>query len=356
MKNNYIYIGRFQPFHNGHLHIINDILEIKNENKCDRLIILVGSANVARDIRNPFTFEERKQMIENALAESLDEKRLSKRDITVHIEPIEDSIYSNNVWLSNVQKTVKKFTSSIDKFFLAGKSKSDTGYLKYFPQYENALSTSTQFNSVTATQIRELYFCQSNQDQKLSFMIPIETYAFMKEFKNLDGGSVYDNLVNEFDYIVKYKNKFKNEPYYRPSVTGDAVVTCCGHLLIITRKTYPGKGLYALPGGFFKESDSSQIATAIRELKEETKINVKDDVLNGYIKSSMDFTDPMRSLRGRILTKAVHICLPDELVLPKIKGSDDAATAFWMPIDDVIDNRHMFFEDHYQIIRCILSI
>lgn len=57
-----IFIGRFQPFHNAHLKVINDILK---EN--DGIIIGIGSSQESRTKENPFSFEERKEMIEDTL-------------------------------------------------------------------------------------------------------------------------------------------------------------------------------------------------------------------------------------------------------------------------------------------------
>ena len=57
-----LFVGRFQPFHNGHLKIVKDLLE-----KVDELIIAVGSSQYSHDADNPFTAGERITMIRNAL-------------------------------------------------------------------------------------------------------------------------------------------------------------------------------------------------------------------------------------------------------------------------------------------------
>lgn len=56
-----LFIGRFQPFHNAHLKVINEIA------KSHRLIIAIGSTNESRTRENPFTEQERKKMIELAV-------------------------------------------------------------------------------------------------------------------------------------------------------------------------------------------------------------------------------------------------------------------------------------------------
>ena len=55
-------IGRFQPFHNGHLHLINQALE-----DCEELIIVIGSAQFNYLYKDPFTAGERIEMIHNTL-------------------------------------------------------------------------------------------------------------------------------------------------------------------------------------------------------------------------------------------------------------------------------------------------
>ena len=57
-----LYIGRFQPFHKGHLSIVKRALE-----ECETLVIAIGSAQESRTKKNPFSFEERKLFIWRSL-------------------------------------------------------------------------------------------------------------------------------------------------------------------------------------------------------------------------------------------------------------------------------------------------
>ena len=57
-----LYIGRFQPFHKGHLSVVREALE-----HCDRLVIAIGSAQESRTKKNPWTFEERRKFIWRSL-------------------------------------------------------------------------------------------------------------------------------------------------------------------------------------------------------------------------------------------------------------------------------------------------
>jgi nicotinamide-nucleotide adenylyltransferase len=92
-----IYVGRFQPFHLGHLHAITDILK-----EVDELIIVIGSAQYSHNITNPFTAGERLVMIRKALMEAgIDESR-------VWIVPVPD-VHLHMMWVSSVVGFTPKF-------------------------------------------------------------------------------------------------------------------------------------------------------------------------------------------------------------------------------------------------------
>jgi bifunctional NMN adenylyltransferase/nudix hydrolase len=78
-----VFIGRFQPIHKTHEAIINNALKYSN-----KVIILVGSSNSPRTIKNPFLGRERIDMI----------KRLYPDDNVTCVE-IQDSPYNENQWV-----------------------------------------------------------------------------------------------------------------------------------------------------------------------------------------------------------------------------------------------------------------
>jgi bifunctional NMN adenylyltransferase/nudix hydrolase len=122
---------------------------------------------------------------------------------------------------------------------------------------------------------------------------------------------------------------------------------------MIKRRAEPGKGLWALPGGYVNaNTDKSVEDAAIRELREETMIKVPAPVLRGNIVRSKVFDAIDRSPRGRIITHAFHIALPDG-ELPKVKGADDAEKARWVPIAEVKSEE--CFEDHWEILQHFLG-
>jgi len=88
------YIGRFQPFHNGHLSMVERIAD-----EVDELVLGIGSADDSHTVRNPFTAGERIMMITKSLVEY---------DLVTYAVPIED-LERNSVWVSHVQSMSPDF-------------------------------------------------------------------------------------------------------------------------------------------------------------------------------------------------------------------------------------------------------
>ena len=90
-------VGRFQPFHLGHLAAVRFALK-----KVDYLYVVVGSAQRSHERDNPFTAGERIEMIKSALdANGVDPSKWMAI-------PIADSD-SHSVWVSSVESMVPKF-------------------------------------------------------------------------------------------------------------------------------------------------------------------------------------------------------------------------------------------------------
>ncbi|MEM2056460.1 MAG: nicotinamide-nucleotide adenylyltransferase [Thermoplasmatales archaeon] len=92
-------IGRFQPFHNGHLWLVDKIVK-----EYGSIIIGIGSAQESHTLVNPFTAGERQYMIQKALESN------SIRDY--YLVPIED-IYRNSLWVSHILSLTPPFDVAI---------------------------------------------------------------------------------------------------------------------------------------------------------------------------------------------------------------------------------------------------
>lgn len=88
------YIGRFQPYHNGHHQMVERIAE-----EVDELVLGIGSAGDSHSRHDPFTAGERIMMITKALVDL---------DLVTYAVPIED-LDRNSVWVSHVQSMSPDF-------------------------------------------------------------------------------------------------------------------------------------------------------------------------------------------------------------------------------------------------------
>jgi len=88
------YIGRFQPYHDGHHSMVAEIAE-----DVDELVLGIGSAGDSHTTHDPFTAGERIMMLTKSLREF---------DMTTYVVPIED-LDRNSVWVSHVQSMSPTF-------------------------------------------------------------------------------------------------------------------------------------------------------------------------------------------------------------------------------------------------------
>lgn len=89
-----VVIGRFQPFHNGHLDLLGMAC-----NKSERAIVILGSAYEPPSARNPFTWDERKDMVTGSM--------LKKHNIKMTFAPISDQVSSDTGWAEEIRCVVR---------------------------------------------------------------------------------------------------------------------------------------------------------------------------------------------------------------------------------------------------------
>jgi len=97
LVNRGLYVGRFQPFHLGHLGAIKEALT-----KVDELVIVIGSAQHSHNLENPFTAGERLVMIQHSLQKA--EVDLDR----VWIVPVPD-MHLHMLWVAAVEGYTPKF-------------------------------------------------------------------------------------------------------------------------------------------------------------------------------------------------------------------------------------------------------
>ena len=339
-----IVIGRFQPFHLAHQKLIEHSLSLAK-----KVIVILGSARSAPAVKNPFTPQMREEIIRACFPNDAD--RLIFR-------AVRDYPYNDHVWTAEIQNIVGEIAEEKEhaKLAIVGFFKDKSSYyLNLFPQwnFEEFYSADKKLLRSNATAIREKYF---TEDETWREFVPETVARYLDVFKQTE---FFPHLKSEFEYVQKYKadTRFIGVPFAPVFLTTDAVVVQSGHVLVVRRRVHPGKGLLALPGGFLAP-DATLEDSAIRELKEETQIKVPAQVLRGSIKNSKAFDYPERSQRGRTVTFAYYIELEPSLKdgLPRVKGGDDAAKAFWLPLSALGEKEDEFFEDHLHIIIFFLGL
>ena len=343
-----VFIGRFSPLHLGHQRVIDIALQ-----RSKKVLVLVGSTNSARTLRNPFKYEERYAMIASQYEAVIENKRLI-------IDGIEDYTYAEDMWIQQVQTKINKNSNGNDVVGLIGCEKDHTSYyLGLFPHLHNV---GVEFKiPLNSTDVRKAVFFQYHgwQDKGPAggneFWDYLDSACAPEVSKMLHGfmyTKVYEEIREEWKWIEDYRAKRQTSNYPVIDVTVDACVVQSGHVLVVKRKHRPGKGLYALPGGFLNVDEPIHYAQ-LRELREETCIDLSDTILRANMVKQEVFSNPKRSDRGRIITHACLIKLQDRKVLPKVKGADDAESAFWLKLSDV--KPEDFFEDHGHIIRYLVG-
>ena len=90
-----LFIGRFQPFHRGHLDALKQILEAN-----DLVKIFIGSSNIQRTKDNPLSYEERKRYIKNVLPFS-----------NYTLSALPDDL-SDDVWAENLKNIAEPFDTA----------------------------------------------------------------------------------------------------------------------------------------------------------------------------------------------------------------------------------------------------
>lgn len=373
-KYNYaIYIGRFQGFHNGQLENIKHGLNI-----ADKLIIIIGSANKPIDWKNPWTAQERIEMMKSSLSEDMLKN--------IHFQTIEDRLYQNAEWEALVYEAVDSILHDYSAFrlnavreeqrakiALVGCDKDDTTwYLRCFPdwkqEFTSAFIPENKDSPLNSTHIRELLFEEYAERESIKkypgfaldgkgmdylstikSLVPKGSFSFMQKWLESEAAAyVYAWYRND----KKYQEPYELLPYGTNFYCADNVVVHTGHVLLIKRKFHPGKDLWALPGGHINNNENA-FQASIRELYEETNIKLPEKVVIGNFFGEKLFDHPDRSLRGRCgkkvgRTVSISHCyaLNGGDGLPRVKPADDADEAWWFNLAQLRKMRNELFEDH----------
>ena len=161
-----LFIGRFQPFHKGHLHDIKEALEFS-----DKVIIAIGSSEENNTKENPFSFEERKEMIK---------KVLMKNNITNYEIIAIPDINDDEKWVDHV-------ISIVDNFDIVYTG--NNWVKRLFQRKKFEVKDVILLKGINATEIRK----RIDKNEDWQELVPIEIVDFIKKvegvnrIKNING-------------------------------------------------------------------------------------------------------------------------------------------------------------------------
>lgn len=322
-----VFIGRVTPCHNGHIANI-----VEGSKIADKVLILLGSPNVPQSPTNPFSVDARRRIIDAALKDS---------GIDYVVDSVLDTITMDE-WLALVKEATMKYEQSDSVVFIGCDRDSSTYYISALRSiYDVHTIDAVRVEELSATSVRaalhkgDTAFVRNNVPAG-AFDVIMSEYQQVKEL-----------VAQEISACASYRARRSKYPVI--DVAADSLVICDDHVALIVRGSYPGKGLFALPGGFLEPSEEWEDG-AKREMYEETGYSISVPCIMSKV-----FSSPNRSSRSRIITQVFMYKIPldENGQKPSIVGSDDATDAIWFPIETLVKpcSKTMFFEDHFTMIN-----
>ncbi|MBY3432558.1 NUDIX domain-containing protein [Rhizobium laguerreae] len=333
--------ARIEPPHDGHH--ANVVAGLK---RAKYFVLLIGSSNMARSYKNPFTYEERKLMFEQCFPREVADGRLV-------IRPMPDFFRNNKGWAANTKRIVRDVAAEIaaregmaiddSMIGLAGfrKDTATSEYLDMFPEWGDIMLTE-RVSKIDATAIRAAYF--QRDSVILAEHLPAPVVAFLERFRL---NPAFEMLVRErenIDYIREVFNKDDPQNY-----TGDILIRHRGKSLLIRRGGAYGHNLWAFPGGI-RDKGEDFLDCSLREVDEETGLTrlnpgLTIEMLKASVKVEIYNDTEGRDLRGRYATKLFVIVLPDDMPEPTIEPLDDAKHVEFVEHETIAETE--FFADHH---------
>jgi nicotinamide-nucleotide adenylyltransferase len=155
-----LYVGRFQPFHLGHLEAVKYVLGKTNE-----LVIVVGSAHDSHTLENPFTAGERITMIRLSLREAgVDANRYT-------VLPLPDAEF-HKVWVAHLLSQTPSFDVVFTNEPLTGRLLKEAGMrVEKIPMFNRT--------TYSATGVRKRILGGGNWEE----LLPKSVAAYVKQIR-----------------------------------------------------------------------------------------------------------------------------------------------------------------------------
>lgn len=316
--------SRFQPVHSGHLKAVAAAAALASE-----LTVLCLGADEPLGVQAPYPTATRLRMLHEVVPATA--RVLSLRDIR----------YDDRRWRERIGQVLSPLLHNKARVAVIA----DPMFAKLWPNEWHPMDD-LSLEPPAAQLLKDIFWGNTTPLwSDLALQVPPSVLTMLESHYTTGEGV---SVCAEAAYLKAFRRAWEDAPYPPIFVTVDALVTWRDEVLLIERGNPPGKGLWALPGGFVDVGETLAVA-ARRELEEETGL-----VLGAteWCRSRV-IDDPQRSLRGRTITHVFQATL-DTAHKPAVRGGDDATTALWVGIDEL--QPAQLIEDHYAILQLMLAI
>lgn len=334
MSKVFVIIGRFQPMHNAHKFLIDKTVE--SMDKKDRLHVFIGSPNTPRQFKNPYTFEERKNVLEKVISRHHKSTNFSVSDL-------KDFPYMDDMWEDNLHDTLHKLYPRTKDFVICSSGKEGDGELRTsWARDFDSLIIETP-HELSATVVRDMI----RNGECVKDLVPEESFEMISSKPEIS-----KFLKETYDAAKNYIDSFSG-PFPTQFASTDVIVRDVeGRYLAITRGEGNGYNQIAWPGGHL-EIDLNSWDNSKKELLEETNLNL--DLVTHNVITSWNCTEPGRSLLRRMTTEIFLVEIDESFDDLGIKPPEDKETLACHFLEEEEVHEQLWFSDHYGLFLKLLE-
>lgn len=291
-----VFIGRCQPPHDAHVASVIAAL-----NTAPRVLVLLGSANLARSVRNPLGAPERAVLLRRAVQDAGGDVR------RVTIRPLPDR-FDGERWAADVRAVAATVFGQGAQVALVGHEKDASGaYLRWFPDWTRVGLPGIP--ALDATSIRAAWLT----GMPLPPGVPSTVAEWLAAFTCT---RAHARLALEWQAVEAARTEVP--PGARLHEERWLHVHA-GHVWLHTRRDDIGRGLWALPGGVLPVGEMPDRAGIV-------------------------FDHPARSLVGQAVAHVFQGAPPVSL------------GAHPVPLNTALARPRRFHEDHHVILTRVLGV
>jgi len=328
-----IIIGNFQPLHNGHVTLINKAVEDN-----DRVLILIAGINKLPNYVRPFSFQDRKVLMEKVI-------QSNKLDI----RGLPDSP-TKEEWVSNViahQCSIEEDPTHVTLYT----SEKERDFYSEALLYTVETVDELPINSVD---IRNLFYAASSDLKILSSLVPKDTLSFLGD---IEVGELW-RLSQEKTKCEELSLSKRQEHSHNNSIepVAHAIIVQNQKVLTVIRKSVRGYGQRALVGGYIDYKEES-MGAAMREALEETGVDLIDLSKQGKCKCLVrSIEENLSDIGSRTLGINYLFIIKEDLELKIVPCPKETLGYEWVVLDDILREKELLFFNHNLVVQRVYSM